>query len=58
MKKSGVLSIQGMSTLKALYFYDNYVNVAHILLQSNLYPPNWFRIAFGDSSQGYLLQEV
>ena len=58
MKKSGVVSIQGMSTLKALYFYNNYVNVAHILLQSNPYPPNWFRIAFGDSSQGYLLQEV
>ena len=47
-----------MSTLKAFYFYNNYVNVAHILLQSNPYPPNWFRIAFGDSSQGYLLQEV
>lgn len=31
MKKSGVVSIQGMSTLKALYFYNNYVNVAHIL---------------------------
>ena len=47
-----------MSTLKALYFYNNYFNVAPILLQSNPNPPNWFRIAFGDSSQGYLLQEV
>ena len=58
MKKESVVNIQGMSTLKALYYYNKYVNVAHILLQSNPYPPNWFRIAFGDSSHGYLLQEV